>query len=51
MYHEFHLRILSETSPLKQKSSSINGNDNDHGDDVVVDDDYDDDELNYGSLS
>ena len=24
--------------------------DNDHGDDVVVDDNYDDDELNYGSF-
>ena len=28
----------------------MNGDDNDHGDDVVVDDDYDNDELNYDSF-
>ena len=42
--HEFHLCILNETSSLKQKRSEING------DDVVVDDDYDDDELNCDSF-
>ena len=50
MYHEFHLCILNETFSLKQKRSEINGDDNDHGDDVVVGDDYDADELNYDSF-